>query len=195
MSDIAWEKSHIRSQIREQRKFITKDELEAYDKDLVAEFKAALKEDASLRKAYDKARVIAVYKAVGGELPCDALAAYFKNAGKKTVYPRVKGDDMEFVEVRNPSKDLVPGAFGIPEPAQALQPFDNEKIDIVILPGIAFDQEGNRLGQGKGYYDRWLSSFPQDKRPLLIGVCMQFQLMSEVPVISSDIPSDMILCL
>lgn len=194
MSDISWEKSHIRSQIREQRKFLVKEELEQGGKDLVAEFKAALKEDASLRKAYDKAKVIAVYKAVGGELPCDDLALYFKNTGKKTVYPRVNGDDMEFVTVKNPDKELVPGNFGIPEPVSSLQAVGNESVDIMIMPGIAFDQEGNRLGQGKGYYDRWIASVGKN-RPLLIGVCFTFQLMSEVPAASSDIPADMVLCI
>lgn len=195
MSDTAWEKSHIRAQIREQRKFLVKEELEQAGKDLAAEFKAALKEDASLRKAYDKAKVIAVYKAVGGELPCDALAHYFRNTGKKTCYPRVNGDDMEFVPVKNPDKEMVPGSFGIPEPSSSLKAVDNESVDIVIMPGIAFDQEGNRLGQGKGYYDRWISSVGEGKRPLLIGVCFTFQLMSQVPVTSSDIPADMVLCI
>ena len=195
MSDTAWEKAHIRSQIREQRKFITQDELAAGDRDLLSEFKAVLKEDKSFKKVFDKAHTVAVYKAVRGELPCDALTNYFKGSGKKIVYPRVQSDDMEFVEIRNAAKELVPGAFGIPEPAASLKPYAKDKIDIVIVPGIAFDEAGNRLGQGKGYYDRWIASFPEDKRPLLIGVCMDFQLMSLIPVESSDIPVDMLLCI
>ena len=195
MSDTAWEKAHIRSQIREQRKFITQDELEAGDKDLLAEFKTVLKEDKGFKKLFDKAHTVAVYKAVRGELPCDDLANYIKGSGKKTLYPRVQGDDMEFVEIRNAAKELVPGAFGIPEPAASLKPYDNDKIDVVIVPGIAFDETGNRLGQGKGYYDRWIASFPENKRPLLIGVCMDFQLMSEIPTETSDIPVDMLLCI
>ena len=195
MSDIAWEKAHIRLQIREQRKFITEDELAAGDRDLLSEFKAVLKEDKNFKKIFDKAHTVAVYKAVRGELPCDALANYIKGSGKKTVYPRVQGDDMEFVEIRNPAKELVPGSFGIPEPAASLKPYEKDKIDIVIVPGIAFDEAGNRLGQGKGYYDRRIASFPEGKRPLLIGVCMDFQLMSLIPVESSDIPVDMLLCI
>lgn len=195
MSDIAWEKAHIRSQIREQRKFITPDELEAADKALLDEFKAVLKQDKSFKKVFEKARAVAVYKAVGGELPCDALAAYIRNTGKKTVYPLVKGDDMVFIEVKNPGKELIPGSYGIPEPDEKKGIFDDGKIDIVILPGIAFDEAGNRLGQGKGYYDRWIGSLKKDSTPLLIGVCMEFQMMSMIPTETSDIPADMLLCI
>lgn len=194
MSDIEWEKSRIRSQVREYRKLITEEELTEYDKGLLDEFKAALKADKEFKKMYDNARVIAVYKAVGGELPCDALAAYMRSSGKKTLYPRVQGDDMVFIEVKDPKKELQKGSFGIPEPDGKKGAFDG-KIDIVIMPGIAFDPEGNRLGQGKGYYDRWIGSVPESDRPLLIGVCMEYQMMGLIPVNSSDIPSDMILCI
>lgn len=194
MSDIEWEKSRIRSQVREYRKLITEEELTEYDKGLLVEFKAALKADKEFKKIYDNARVIAVYKAVGGELPCDALAAYMRSSGKKTLYPRVQGDDMMFIEVKDPKKELQKGSFGIPEPDEKKSAFDG-KIDIVIMPGIAFDPEGNRLGQGKGYYDRWIASVPESDRPLLIGVCMEYQMMGLIPVNSSDIPSDMILCI
>lgn len=195
MSDIAWEKVHIRSQIREQRKFLSEEELASCGKDLLNEFKAILKEDKNFKKTFEKARSIAVYKAVRGELPCDALADYIRNSGKKTLYPRVNGNNMEFVKIGNPGKELVPGNFGIPEPSSKLPAADNKDIDIVIVPGIAFDEEGNRLGQGKGYYDRWIGSIEESKRPLLIGACMRFQLMSKVPSETSDIPVDMLLCI
>ena len=194
MKDIEWEKSRIRSQVREYRKLITAEELAGYDKDLLDEFKAALKADKEFKKLYDKARVIAVYKAVGGELPCDALAAYMRSSGKITLYPRVNGDDMVFIEVSDPGKELVKGSFGIPEPDDKKGAYEGVP-DIVIMPGIAFDPEGNRLGQGRGYYDRWIASIPDDRRPLLIGVCMEYQMMGQIPVNSSDIPSDMILCI
>ena len=195
MEDLNWEKSRIRSQIREYRKLLTEDELKACGRDLLDEFKAVLKQDKELKKIYDKARFVAMYKAVGGELPCDALAEFIRSSGKKTLYPRVCGEKMDFVEVKDPRKELVKGSFGIPEPSASAKETSKEQIGIVIMPGIAFDREGNRLGQGKGFYDRWLSSFPEGKRPFLIGVCMEFQMMSAIPVSSSDIPADMILCI
>lgn len=195
MPDTEWEKSRIRSQVREYRKLITDEELERCDRDLLDEFKAALKADRELKKIFDAAGAVAVYKATGGELPCDALAEYIRNRGKKTLYPLVKGDDMVFIDVKDPSKELRPGSFGIPEPDEAKGIFAGELTDIVIMPGIAFDPEGNRLGQGRGYYDRWIASLPENKRPLLIGVCMEYQMMGLIPVNSSDIPADMILCI
>ena len=195
MKDTKWEKARIRSQVRAYRKLITAQELEQYDRDLLQEFKAAVKADKDLRKAFDSARAVALYKAVRGELPCDALADYIRKAGKKTVYPLVKGSEMVFIEVNDPSTELVHGSFGIPEPDERKGIFRNEDIDIMIMPGIAFDPEGNRLGQGGGYYDRWNASVSEDKRPLLIGVCMEYQMMSLIPVDPSDIPSDMVLCI
>lgn len=195
MSDIGWEKSRIRTQIREQRKFITEDELALCGKDLLTEFKTVLKSDKSFFGTFTKARKIAVYRAVGGELPCEALAGFIRSSGKAVLYPRVDGERMEFVKITDPVKQLVPGRFGIPEPLPELAAEDDDSIDIVIVPGIAFDGEGNRLGQGRGYYDRWIGNIEQIKRPLLIGVCMKFQLMSEVPTLSSDIPVDMLLCI
>lgn len=194
MQDIEWEKSRIRSQVREYRKLITDEELAGVDKGLLDEFMAALKADKEFKKLFDKARVIAVYKAVGGELPCDALAAYLRSAGKITLYPRVNGDDMVFIEVSDPHKELVKGSFGIPEPDDKKGAYEGVP-DIVIMPGIAFDPEGNRLGQGRGYYDRWIASIPEGSRPLLIGICMEYQMMGQIPVNPSDIPSDMILCI
>ena len=101
---------------------------------------------------------------------------------------------MVFIEVSDPGKELVKGSFGIPEPDDKKGAYEGVP-DIVIMPGIAFDPEGNRLGQGRGYYDRWIASIPDDRRPLLIGVCMEYQMMGQIPVNSSDIPSDMILCI
>ena len=194
MSGINSKKALIRQEIKEQRKLLTPEELGAYDADLLAEFKAVLKEDSSLRKAFDKASSVAVYKATGGELPCDALASYIRSRGKKTLYPKTSGDGMAFYDIKDPEKELVPGNFGIQEPSGG-SPYPDDKVDIMIMPGVAFDEEGRRVGHGKGFYDRWLSKLPEQGRPLLIGVCMRFQLMTEVPSDSSDIPADMVLCI
>ncbi|MBR1798220.1 MAG: 5-formyltetrahydrofolate cyclo-ligase [Clostridiales bacterium] len=189
------DKAGIRQMIRARRGQISSDELRLMDEELVLCFKERMEQEKKLMNVFKKASVIAVYKAVGGELPCDALASFFRQEGKRTVYPRVKKNNMSFCEISDPDWELIPGSFGIPEPRTEATAVDDEEIDIVIMPGIAFDMDGGRVGQGKGFYDRWLAKLPSDSRPLLIGVCMDFQLFPKVPTCTTDIPVDMILCL
>lgn len=84
--------------------------------------------------------------------------------------------------------DLVKGAYGIYEP-RVIEPAETDDIDAAIIPGIAFDRRGGRLGFGKGYYDRFLSEF----RGVKIGFCYEFQLIDELPLDSHDIPMDIII--
>ena len=84
------------------------------------------------------------------------------------------------------------GAFGIKEPLDSLAPVDPESIDIVVLPAVAYNEEGTRLGQGKGYYDRFYAGI-KGKKPLLLGVCYDFQISSEIPVEEHDITADVII--
>lgn len=81
------------------------------------------------------------------------------------------------------------GSFGIMEP-QADAFTDYEQIDLILVPGMAFDRHGHRLGRGKGYYDRFLS---QAKDCYKIGVCFPFQLVDEVPTDEHDVRMDEII--
>jgi 5-formyltetrahydrofolate cyclo-ligase len=82
-------------------------------------------------------------------------------------------------------KNLISGAFGILEPAGS-HPSDWDELDLVLVPGLAFDHEGNRLGFGKGYYDRMLPHLK--KTTLVIGVGYTFQIVDQVPHTSEDFP-------
>lgn len=89
------------------------------------------------------------------------------------------------VKVKHPEEELVKGSYGILEPrAELVEPFDVHQIDLVLVPGLAFDGKGRRLGRGKGYYDRFLTSLsPQTKR---LGLCFDFQLVKQVPSSEHD---------
>ena len=130
----------------------------------------------------------------------DALVAQ----GATVLLPKVVDDEhMELCRYAS-QNDLAEGAFHIMEPTGA--PFnDYEKIDVVLIPGMAFDAAGHRLGRGKGYYDRFLaslrpsdliphpSSFTTYPSPLLLGVCFPFQRVAEVPTEEHDICVDEII--
>ena len=92
------------------------------------------------------------------------------------------------LEVTSPA-DLAIGAYGIEEPTGALFT-DYATIDLVIVPGVAFDRDGNRLGRGKGYYDRLLPRIPSAYK---VGICFPFQIVEEVPAEPFDIRMDEII--
>lgn len=94
------------------------------------------------------------------------------------------GDDWNFSNTQSESS--------IPEPSdQSGAKFDSAELDqsVIIVPGLAFDRTGNRLGRGKGYYDRFLSSLPPSGLRK-IGVCWSIQLLDQIPVASHDVPMD-----
>ena len=84
--------------------------------------------------------------------------------------------------------ELEKGAYGILEPT-IIRPVDIDDIDVIVVPGIAFDMHRNRLGFGKGYYDKLLAKTDAKK----IALCYDFQIIDDLPVSDYDIPMDMIL--
>jgi len=115
--------------------------------------------------------------------------------GKRVAMPRVEGDDLKFHWVTC-REELAPGKFGIPEP-RATAPPAGFSFDLILVPGMAFDHKGGRLGRGRGYYDRFLAA----ANGLLAGVCFDDQLVSEVPCEPHDArvdavvtPSEIVLC-
>lgn len=109
-----------------------------------------------------------------------------KWAGSKTLLlPCVKGDELE-LRYFDGEERLQPGeGYAIPEPVGALFT-DWGKIDLILVPGVAFDKSGNRLGRGKGYYDKVLKQTGAYK----LGVCFDFQLVERVPVEPHDVKMD-----
>lgn len=112
------------------------------------------------------------------------------SAGKTILLPRVTSEtDMELRLYTGPD-DLSRGAFGIMEPCGALF-IDYSRIDLAVVPGMAFDCHGHRLGRGRGYYDRFLPLLP---RAYKIGICFPFQLVDTVPTDPMDVIMDEIIC-
>ncbi len=129
-------------------------------------------------RAFRNASNVMLYASLPDELPTeDVLPRWAKE--KNVFLPRVKGNDIEIVKL---DSDLHTGAFGIKEPAgEAVNP---TCLDLIIVPAIALDGHCNRLGRGRGYYDRLLASC----KAFTIGVAFDVQFVDEVPTESHDIP-------
>ena len=106
-----------------------------------------------------------------------------RRAGGVPLMPRVRGRRLEFVAVRN-WDDLRAGAFGVLQPSAGRDAQRLLARDVVVLPGLAFDRIGGRLGRGQGYYDRTFAAAAPT--PLRIGACYDFQLVERVPHGSHD---------
>ena len=137
-----------------------------------------------------EARIVLLYSALPDEVPTLPLLNRLTTEGKTVLLPRVVSDtDMELRRYTGPN-DLEPGAFGIMEPTGELFT-DYDLIDVAVVPGMAFDREGHRLGRGKGYYDRFLAQLPHIYK---IGICFPFQLVDKVPADAHDMLMDEVVC-
>lgn len=120
-------------------------------------------------------------------LPDELQTVDFLNSitDKELYLPRVNGDKLDIVPFNR--KNLTTGAFNILEPGGiSVSP---TTIDLIVVPGIAFDKEGNRCGRGKGFYDRLLSECSATK----VGVGYDFQLIENVPCCEHDVKMDIVI--
>jgi 5-formyltetrahydrofolate cyclo-ligase len=124
-------------------------------------------------------RRVALFAAVGSELGSAPAAHRLRARGVDVAYPRVVtgARRLEFHLVTSEA-ELSPGAFGIPEPAADAPVAPVRSIDAFVVPGLAFDAGGARIGWGRGYYDRTLVAAPHQLR---IGYCFDCQLVEHVP--------------
>jgi 5-formyltetrahydrofolate cyclo-ligase len=103
--------------------------------------------------------------------------------GKRVVLPKVRGSELELFEVHDVERDIAPGAWGIPEPRES-RTARVEDIDLIVVPGAAFDDQGNRIGYGAGFYDKLLPLY----RGRTVALAFELQMVSTVPAVSHDIP-------
>ena len=133
---------------------------------------------------WQQAQHILCYWSLPDELPTHEAVGRWLVAGKSIYLPRVKGDDLEIVPYHGPQSLDDNNRFHIGEPVG--DAVDPSMLELIIVPAVALDKKRNRLGRGKGYYDRLLGS----TQCPTIGVVCDFQLVDEVPVEPHDRPLD-----
>lgn len=174
------ERSLLRARLRQARAARTAQE-QARDAEAVCARILAL-------PAYRDARVVMAYAAARGEIALNAVMADALAHGKALALPLCIGPgEMQARRVTDAAQ-LRPGRFGIPEPDEDCPLVAPEDIGLVLVPGVAFDARGGRLGQGGGYYDRFLPK----TRALRVGICPETALLDSVPMRAHDMRMDAI---
>ena len=134
---------------------------------------------------YKRAESIMLYASIGSEVSTlKFIRELLKNKEKTVVLPKVKGEHILLSKI-NSFNDLKRGAFNILEPAKIKK---IQKVDLILVPGVAFDGYGHRIGYGKGYYDRLL----EKTKVLKVGLAFEMQLIDKVPNHPHDISVDIV---
>ncbi len=128
-----------------------------------------------------RAGVVALYVATADEIDPTAAVKLLRERSIRTLFPRVRGDELDLAEAHDPH--ALPGGFrGIREPTGPA--VDLDVVDVAILPGVAYDLDGGRLGQGGGHFDRLLPLLPEDT--VRIGLGFSCQVVPRVPCDDHD---------
>lgn len=145
---------------------------------------------------FASAKLIAMYCALGDEVDVSYIMAEAISRGKDVLLPVTCEDrndrTMTFVSVEDPVCDLAEGPFGALEPRRGLPLNDVTNLDMVIMPGRAFDGQGGRLGRGGGHYDTFVSRLKPHAHggTLLLGVAFACQIFDRVPMELRDVKID-----
>lgn len=174
------DKQALRKQIRDQKRAMTDAQIVEKSEKLAALFAAS--------KAYKDAKTIYGYLPYNQEVRTVAMLQKALEDGKKIAVPKCYGDEMRFIYLDDLSQ-VEKGYCGIPEPI-ADEPVADDKTALVLMPGLAFDPQGHRMGYGGGFYDKFLAAEPN--HPTL-ALCYDFQMMEHLETEDHDIPVDTVI--
>ena len=176
------DKSELRKIVRQRKGEFSQKQLEERSLEVVNKLKA--------NTHFRNAQTVMLYSSLPDEVDTRQLLKDTLNEGKTILLPKVTGETTMELRTYRGDADLSIGYFDIMEPSGL--PFtDYDKIDVAVIPGMAFDQRGNRLGRGKGYYDRFLSKLPT--HIYKIGVCFDFQKFEIIPASPTDVAMDIVI--
>ena len=149
---------------------------------------ALIMERVEQTEAFRKAKVVLLYWSMADEVQTHAFVERWYRA-KTLLLPCVDGDDLRLRPYTGPDCLVAGEQFGIGEPTGP-EWNDLEAVELIVVPGVAFDKEGHRMGRGRGFYDRLLKSTP---RAVKIGVAYGFQMLDAVPVEPHDVNMNLVI--
>lgn len=177
------DKSAIRSLINKKRNNMTVKEIQTYS--------SAIEKEIIISTAFLQSKVIMAYMPIQNEVLTDIIIKAVLNTGKILCFPRVvDSTNLEAAPVKNMDNELILSSINIWEPNPSIPAVEPYDIEFVLTPGIAFDRKGNRIGFGKGYYDRFISLLKNGCHK--IAPAYQFQVLDSIPSFESDQNVDMI---
>ena len=140
--------------------------------------------------AFRRARTIALYSPLGAEVDPSEVGRAAVAAGIRLVFPRIDAGSRVLGFAACGMAELIPGPHRTLQPAASAPAVTPEAIDLVVVPGVAFDERCHRLGRGGGYYDATLAAFPATT--LRVGLAFEPQIVREVPREAHDVPVDVV---
>ena len=171
-------KKQLREEIRNRKR--------SYSRERLHDMSLALERTMMERREWWESQTVLLYHALPDEVDTSLLLSAALESGKTVLLPRVDGERLT-LHPYDPSQ-MQSGEYGIMEPQTPEFPESRyEEIDMALVPGMAFDRRGHRLGRGKGFYDRLLPSL---NRARFIGICFPFQIVAKVPYDKYDVKVD-----
>lgn len=174
------DKAALRRAIREKKRAMTEEEIVSRSE--------KLGELLARSETYQAAKTVYGYLPYNQEVHTVPMLEQALRDGKKVAVPKIYGDTMKFLYLDDLSK-VEKNEMGIPEPI-ADEPVAEDKTALVLMPGLAFTKQGDRMGYGGGFYDRFLAEEPD--HPTL-ALCYEFQIVESLPTEEFDIPVDTVL--
>ena len=160
----------------------------AFDNSARAEASVMICEKLRALTGWQEAKVVMAFAPLGDEPNIEPLLC----ATRATALPRWTDEGYEPAQITNLQTDLCPGQFGVREPTPECPTTTWAEIDVILVPGLAFDGEGTRLGRGGGYYDRLLDCARAAGPVTAVGVCFEWQLQQDVPITKHDQQLDLV---
>ena len=174
------DKKALRAAIRQQKRAMTEEEIVSKSE--------KLGQLLAQNELYQKAKTFYGYLPYNQEVRTVPMLEQALRDGKRVAVPKCYGDTMKFIYMDDLSQ-VAPGYAGIPEPT-ADAPIADDPTALVLMPGMAFDPQGHRIGYGGGFYDKFLAAEPN--HPTL-ALCYDFQMLPHLDTEAFDIPVDTVL--
>jgi len=177
-------KENLRKKMKKKRNELSKEEKTKKDQSIY--------EQVIQDEGFINAESVFLFLSFGSEIDTKRIIQYALDERKTVYLPKVVSNHLEIFEIED-FDNLERSSYGIFEPNKNCKSLNSRKIDFILMPGLAFDATGARLGYGAGYYDRFIASLPLYDKIVKVAIAYDFQMIKNVPTTRYDIPVDRII--